>query len=427
MFVIIENKFLLLTNNFKVNSMMRKSELREVIAYQREQLILQKSYPRKMLSDIKMLPDFALVISGIRRSGKSTLLTQLIERKANNEFLFLNFDTPQLFNFEFDDFALLDELISERPEVKTLYFDEIQVVKDWEVYVRGILDRGFQVVVTGSNASLLSRELGTKLTGRHISKELFPFSFAEFCNFLNKEKNVSSLKEYLQQGGFPQYIQLGEDEILNTLLNDLLYRDIVVRYGIRDERALKRLLLFLVANIGNLVSANKLKQSIELKSTATVLEYLSHLEQAYIVHLLPKFSYSYKNQLVNPRKIYFIDNGLQRIITPSFTQDLGRKLENAVFWELRRAYKELYYYNENNKECDFIVCKNHEPLKVIQVCWQLNSENIRREQDGLLDAMNYFKLNQGYIITLDQSDKIRVDGKTIEVLPFWEVFGYGGN
>lgn len=403
--------------------MLLKTEIEQAIDSQQQQLLTQKTYPRQMLEKINILPNLALVVSGIRRSGKSTLLAQLIEKQEQNSYLFLNFDTPKLFNFEFNDFALLDEIIAEKPQTKTLYFDEIQVIEGWEVYVRGKLDQGFQVVVTGSNASLLSRELGTKLTGRHISKELFPFSFIEFCEFLNKEKNAESVKNYLQQGGFPQYLQFNEDEILNSLINDILYRDIIVRFGIRDERAMKRLLLFLAGNVGNLITAGKLKQSLDVKSTATVQEYLSHLEQAYVIQTLPKFSYSYKVQLANPRKVYFIDNGLQRVISPSFSQDLGRKLENAVFWELRRQFSEIYYYNENHKECDFVVCQNSTPVQLIQVCWQLNAENLTRERDGLLDAMRFFGFEQGMIITLDQTDKMIVDGKTIEILPFWKIFG----
>lgn len=402
--------------------MLLKSEIKQAIETQKQQLTGQ-TYPRQMLEKIKILPNFALVVSGIRRSGKSTLLAQLIEKQKQNSYLFLNFDTPKLFDFEFGDFALLDEIIAENKKIKTLYFDEIQVVEGWEIYVRGKLDQNFQVVVTGSNASLLSRELGTKLTGRHISKELFPFSFVEFCEFLGKQNNANAVEDYLQQGGFPQYLQLGEDEILNALINDILYRDIIVRFGIRDERSMKRLLLFLAGNIGNLITAGRLKQSLEVKSTATVQEYLSHLEQAYVIQMLPKFAYSYKVQLANPRKVYFIDNGLQRVISPSFSPDLGRKLENAVFWELRRQFAELYYYNENHKECDFVVCQNSMPVQLIQVCWQLNAENIVRERDGLLDAMNFFGFEQGKIITLNQEDKMIIDGKTIEVVPFFQVFG----
>ncbi|OOH88617.1 AAA family ATPase [Pasteurellaceae bacterium 15-036681] len=403
--------------------MLLKTEIKQAIEIQQQQLLTQKTYPRQMLEKIKILPNFALVVSGIRRSGKSTLLTQLIEKQAEKSYLFLNFDTPKLFNFEFSDFALLDEIIAENPQVQTLYFDEIQVIDGWEVYVRGKLDQGFQVVVTGSNASLLSRELGSKLTGRHISKELFPFSFVEFCESLSKEKSAKAVENYLHLGGFPQYLQFNEDEILNALINDILYRDIIVRFGIRDERSMKRLLLFLAGNVGNLITAGKLKQSIEVKSTATVQVYLSHLEQAYVIQMLPKFAYSYKTQLANPRKVYFIDNGLQRVISPSFTQDLGRKLENAVFWELRRQFSEIYYYNENNKECDFVVCQNSTPVQLVQVCWQLTAENLTRERDGLLDAMNFFDFEQGLIITLDQEDKMIVDGKVIEVVPFWKMFG----
>lgn len=404
--------------------MIKKSDLIEAITNQKNVLFTQQSYPRKMLEKIKILPHFALVVSGIRRSGKSTLLTQLIEKQGENSYLFLNFDTPLLFEFEFSDFSLLDTIIAENPHIKTLYFDEIQVVEGWEVYVRGKLDSGFDVVVTGSNASLLSRELGTKLTGRHLSKELFPFSFVEFCEFLSKEQNAEAVNDYLMQGGFPQYLQLNEEEILHALINDILYRDIVVRFGIRDDRSIKRLLLFAAGNVGNLITANKLKQSIEVKSAATVQEYLTHLEQAYVIQLLPKFSYSYKVQLANPRKIYFIDNGLQRVITPSFNQDLGRKLENAVFWELRRQFSELYYYNENNKECDFIVCKNSTPIQLVQVCWELNSENQRREIEGLVDAMQFFNFEYGKIITLDQEDRVLIEGKVIEIIPFWKVYGY---
>lgn len=404
--------------------MIKKSDLIEAITNQKNVLFTQQSYPRKMLEKIKILPHFALVVSGIRRSGKSTLLTQLIEKQGENSYLFLNFDTPLLFEFEFSDFSLLDTIIAENPHIKTLYFDEIQVVEGWEVYVRGKLDSGFDVVVTGSNASLLSRELGTKLTGRHLSKELFPFSFVEFCEFLAKEQNAEAVNDYLMQGGFPQYLQLNEEEILHALINDILYRDIVVRFGIRDDRSIKRLLLFAAGNVGNLITANKLKQSIEVKSAATVQEYLTHLEQAYVIQLLPKFSYSYKVQLANPRKIYFIDNGLQRVITPSFNQDLGRKLENAVFWELRRQFSELYYYNENNKECDFIVCKNSTPIQLVQVCWELNSENQRREIEGLVDAMQFFNFEYGKIITLDQEDRVLIEGKVIEIIPFWKVYGY---
>ncbi|MDO4697926.1 MAG: ATP-binding protein [Pasteurellaceae bacterium] len=397
--------------------MLRKSDLTATIEQQQSKLTQQASYPRKALSSLRLLPDFALIVSGIRRCGKSTLLAQLLA-KQSEDVLFINFDAPSLKNFKFDNFPILDEIIQEK-QAKILFFDEIQVVEHWEIYVRGKLDEGYQVVVTGSNSSLLSRELGTKLTGRHLTKELFPFSYIEFCEFLNKPFDAESVKSYLTQGGFPQYLTLQEEDILTALFNDILYRDIVVRYGIRDKQGIEQLSLFLASNIGNLITASKLKQSINVKSTATVQEYLSYLEQSYLISLVPKFSYSYKSQLVNPRKVYFIDNGLQQVIKPSFTQDWGRKLENAVFWALRQKSQKIYYYNENNKECDFVFYKKNQPFALVQVCLNLNAENLHREQEGLLDAMNHFNLDKGYIITLDQTDKILAENKVIDVLPFY--------
>ena len=191
------------------------TDLRGVIDTQRERVLSQKSYSRSLLNELTIENDFALIISGIRRCGKSTLLSQLIN-KQKKEWLYLNFDTPQLFNFEFSDFRLLDEILKEKSNLKTLLFDEIQVVEQWEIYVRGKLDEGYCVVVTGSNASLLSRELGTKLTGRHISKELFPFSYLEFCDFKSIEQNKESLINYLQTGGMPQFIKTENTDILHA-------------------------------------------------------------------------------------------------------------------------------------------------------------------------------------------------------------------
>ena len=154
------------------------SELKAAIAHQREKIKALESHPRQLLQELQIIDNFALVISGIRRCGKSTLLSQLINQQKN-DWLYLNFDTPRLYNFEFNDLRLLDQIIAEK-SIKTLYFDEIQLMERWEVYVRGKLDEGYHVVVTGSNASMLSRELGTKLTGRHITKEFFPISINEY-------------------------------------------------------------------------------------------------------------------------------------------------------------------------------------------------------------------------------------------------------
>lgn len=402
--------------------MIKKSTLKEVVEQQQTQQIkVDSGYKRSILSDLNLqLPNYALIISGIRRCGKSTLLRQLIEGLSENYF-FLNFDTAKLYTFDATDFELLDELISET-DCKLLFFDEIQVVDGWELYVRQKLDEGYRVAITGSNASLLSKELGTKLTGRHITKELFPFSFSEFCAFRSLKCEAESFTNYMELGGFPAFLKDENIDLHTALLDDIIYRDVAVRYNIRDVQSLKKLLLYLASNIGNLTSATKLKQLVGIKSTATVLEYLGFFEQSYLIQLMPKFSYSYKVQLVNPRKVYFIDSGLQSSITGSFNKDSGRRLENIVFWELRRLQKELYYYNENGKECDFVVCKNTKIEKLIQVCFELNSDNEERELNGLIDAMNFFHLESGVIITLNQQDTILNQGRRIEVIPVYKYF-----
>lgn len=409
--------------------MVSKSDVVEAVRVQHERARRFQGYRREMLSSLPVLmADYALVISGIRRCGKSTLLAQLASgRYRPEEVLFLNFDTPLLYGFDFNDFRLVDEVIRGREGCTVLFFDEIQVVDGWEVYVRGKLDEGFYVGVTGSNASMLSRELGTKLTGRHVTKELFPFSYAEYCGFMGKAVGADSLYGYLHQGGLPQYLQSDNRDVLADLVNDIVYRDVAVRYNIRDEHSLKSLLAYLMGNVGNLVSATKVKQMLGMKSTSTVSDYFSYLEQTYLIGFVPKFSYSYKAQLLNPKKVYCVDNGIVSVASPSFTRDEGRRLENMVFAELRRRYSEIFYYNENRKECDFIVVRDAVPRLAVQVCYDLTAENRRREVDGLLDALAFFRMNEGVILTYNQRDKFLVEDKTIEVLPAFEYFTSHGH
>jgi len=404
--------------------MVKKSTIQEVIAFQKDKIENAKhGLKRELLNELNQnTTSFALIISGIRRCGKSTLLHQYILEYIHEDYIYLNFDSAKLYTFELDDFQLIDELVAE-DDIQTLIFDEIQVIEGWEVYVRQKLDEGCNVIITGSNASLLSKELGTKLTGRHITKELFPFSYKEYYSFRNVEGSAESFSNFLKEGGFPGFLDVKDVDVHSALVDDIIHRDIAVRHNIRDAKSLKHLLIFLASNISNLISATKLKSYIGVKSTATIIEYLGYFEQSYLVALMPKFSYSHKVQLVNPRKIYFIDNALQDAITPSFSKDFGRKLENTVFWELRRRKKTLYYYNEHGKECDFVVCLNNNVEAVIQVCYLLNLDNQGRVLNGLLDAMDYFDLKKGTIVTLDQEDVIMDKGRRIEVVPVWKFFG----
>ncbi|SMD15033.1 ATP-binding protein [Pedobacter nyackensis] len=369
---------------------------------------------------LPLLPDLAshaLIVSGIRRCGKSTLLFQLLKSKYPAA-LYLNFEDPRLYEFENNDFSRLDEVIKEQ-KFTVLMFDEIQIIPEWERYVRQKLDEGYKIVVTGSNASLLSRELGTKLTGRHITKELFPFSYHEFISFQKLKASADSLLTYLNVGGFPEYLKQGSDEILNHLFEDILIRDIAVRYNIKDVRTLQRLAQYLISNVGKLISGNKLKNIFEVGATSTVLEYLSHMEYSYLLHFIPKFSYSLKKQIANPRKVYAIDTGLINVNSGSFTEDNGRKFENLIFLHLRRTYKEIYYFSEKG-ECDFIAFKNGAFNQAIQVCYELNPDNLNRELNGIIEALEFFDVQEGMLITIDQKDKFEKNGKIINVIPAHE-------
>jgi predicted AAA+ superfamily ATPase len=324
-----------------------------------------------------------------------------------------------LYDFQLKDFALLNTLIKQSG-IKTLFFDEIQAVQGWELYVRQKLDAHCKIVVTGSNASLLSRELGTKLTGRQITKELFPFSYTEFIAFRNAQPSYENFLSYMQTGGFPEYVKSENADILRSLIDDVLYRDIVVRYNIRDVSSLKKLLSYLLFNAAKLTTPSKLKDIAGVKSPSTVLEYFSHLETSYLLQLLPKFSFSAKSQMLAPKKVYICDTGLIKAGAILLTENYGYLLENIIFSHLRRQSKELFYYNESNKECDFVELEQGKIKRLLQVCWDLNSDNEEREINGLIDAMHYFKQSKGYIITANQKDMISREDLTIEVIPVYD-------
>jgi uncharacterized protein len=392
--------------------------LRDIIEQQRMSIADKGTMmEREQLFTLPDTKSHALIVSGIRRCGKSTLLFQLLKERYQ-QAVYLNFDDPRLYDFAPDDFMKLDSLIKENGGA-VLMFDEIQIIKGWERYVRQKLDENFQVFVTGSNASLLSMELGSTLTGRHISKELFPFSYSEYCNFHGFEPSVSTTLNYLKDGGFPEYQKQKNEEILTYLLDDILVRDIAVRYNIRDVRTLQRLTLFLLANVGNRISGNKLKSNFGISSATTILEYFSHLEQSYLLTFVPMFDYSLKKQNINPKKVYAIDTALIEVTTPSFKRDDGHRLENLVFLAIRRKWKEVYYYSGDG-ECDFLVMEKGVISQAIQVCFELNQDNLKREISGLVAASKHFSLQKGTIVTLSQSDSFLQDGVKVEVIPFHE-------
>lgn len=399
--------------------MILESAIAKVIEQQKNRLAMRDSgLKRELILATKSLSSHALIISGVRRCGKSTLLMQMMEEMDEASVIYLNFESPQLYEFSLRDFVRLDNVIAQKG-VNTLFFDELQLVEGWEIYVRQKLDEGYKVIITGSNASMLSKELGTKLTGRHINQELFPFSYSEFLSFRALTPSAESLRAYMHTGGFPEYLKSGDTEQLSTLFDDILIRDIVTRYGIKDIRSLQRLASYLFSNIGNRVTATKLKQPLSISATSTVLSWFSHLELSYLVSFLPMFSYSAKARMINARKVYAIDPGLVEVISSSMTEDAGRKLENLVFLHLRRKYDELFYFDEKG-ECDFVAMHHGNPAELIQVCYELTPDNLDRELNGLLNAMRFFNLHKAIIITFNNTDLIKVDDFEISVIPAFE-------
>ena len=387
-------------------------------------LELNKNSAKRFVDEksVSPLPSFARIITGVRRCGKSTVVQMNFLKKSA---FYLNFEDTSLYGFDTKDFEILNEAIekfSEKNSCKYLCFDEIQSVNGWEIFVHRKLEENYLVIVTGSNASLLSWELGTRLTGRHLDYEMFPFSFQEFCVLKKLKVNTNSFSKYLTQGGFPEAIKNESDEILQRLFDDILTRDIAVRHSIRDVRTLKILSLYLASNCGNLISGSKLSAQLGIKTNVTILEYLSYLEQCYLFFFVPKFNYSAKAQSVNPKKVYCIDTGMIQSVTLSSNADAGRMLENAVFIELRRRTKNIWYYSESSFECDFLYGHDSVPENAVQVCYELTSENREREVRGLVETCRKFPGVKPLIVTFNQKDKISYDGMIIEAIPAVEFF-----
>jgi predicted AAA+ superfamily ATPase len=265
---------------------------------------------------------------------------------------------------------------------------------------------------------------------------LFPFSYPEYCGFTEQAAGPASLDRYLETGGFPEFLKTGNSDILVQLQRDILYRDIAVRYGIRDASSLHQLYIYLASNPAQLVSPSRLLSVAGVKSATTVLEYFSHFEDAYLIHSVPCFAWSAKASSVAPKKVYIADPGLVKTASASFSGNSGALLENFVHNSLRLETTDLYYFaGKNGAECDFIVNPHRElhgeadyyqhddhrqAPNCIQVCWDLSQDNEAREVEGLLEALNFFDQDTGLILTRDAEDTILIGGKRITVMPAWK-------
>jgi len=397
--------------------MLLAETIRKIVELQEKNFQSQETWVnRDLLDSIDVNVHKAIIISGIRRCGKSTLLKQLMGKTGNCNFF--NFEDSRANGFDLNDFDKLSQVFTEmHPGMDCYYFDEIQVVPEWERFVRGELDIGKKFAITGSNASLLSIELGTKLTGRHLTYELFPFSYAETLRMKRKSPSPATFDEYIERGGFPEYVLSGTQDILQQLFTDIITRDIVVRYGLRNASVVQDLALHLLSNVGSEFSYTNLAKTYDLAPN-TVRDYISYFMDSYLLFTVPKFSYSVRKTAINPKKIYAIDHALIKANTLAFTANNGSLLENIVFLELRRYHNRnsIYYYKEDKRECDFIVTEKRKPVHAIQVCYKLTPDNFRREVDGVKEAMSALGLDKGLIITMDQTDKF----DNVEIVPAWK-------
>jgi predicted AAA+ superfamily ATPase len=373
---------------------------------------------RDLLPDIPLSVSHAVIVSGIRRCGKSTLLLQLTQKIKTVHYF--NFDDSRIQGFDASDFNRLDTVLLEmKPETDYYFFDEIQLIDQWEVFVRTLLDRQKKVYITGSNASMLSRELGTRLTGRNLQYELFPFSFAEYLKFKNAKPEIASFERFFQEGGIPEFLMFPDIKVLQGLVSDILFRDIIVRHNIRNHEGLQALTNYLLSNVGKEFSYTKLKSAFGISSVNTIISFVKFLEDSYLLFAIPKFEYSLKKQAVNPKKNYAIDSGIINANTLSFTDDLGRILENIVFIQLKRQNFEIFYF-KMKKECDFVVSKKGKIVMAIQVCYFFNDDNLQRELNGVVEAIKFFNLEKGLILTYNNTDEFIIDNKQIAVKPVWK-------
>lgn len=405
---------------------------------EKEKLSSKEYIPREKLAAFRreLSSELIKVITGPRRAGKSVFAILLLK---NEDFAYVNFDDEALLKPDNYD-AVLTALIEVYPKSKYFLFDEIQNLDKWEVFVSKLHRRGYNLVLTGSNARLLSSELATALTGRYAAVEILPFSFKEFLSARNyqpeqaeaspeaKAKLLGLLEEYLRQGGYPEVAvkNLEPKPYLETLFDALLLKDVVKRFRVRYTSQIYDLAQYLMANFASEFSYTKLRNALGLRSTATVEKYTRYLEEAYLLYVLNRFSHKFKEQLKAPKKAYFVDTGFLTAKAFQVSRNSGRLMENAVFIELlRRGYtpnESLFYYKtRNKKEVDFILRRGTKVEALIQVCLELDSEDARkREQSALAEAGEELNCRSLTILSWDTEASVPVKDAKINIVPLWK-------
>ena len=379
----------------------------------------------------------AQVVIGVRRSGKSTLCFNAL-RKAGVHYAYANFDDERLDELETHDLDnVLQTLYKIYGKFDYLFLDEIQNIDGWPLFVNRLLRQRIHIIITGSNAKLLSTELATHLTGRHHKIELFPFSFKDWCTIkevdytrlTTKNKGLLSkaYEEYFRQGGFPELVSGEENpkEYISTLIDNIISQDIKKRYKIRNIDALKRLAHHILNETPTLIVKDTLQKFIGIKSERTLGNYLMYLNQTYLISTISKYSSKSRERARN-EKSYAIDVAFMDKRENAFSgENIGWRLETIVYLELLRrkagTENDIYYYQGRSAEADFVVCDGNKTLAVYQVSYDIsNNKTRKREIKGCIAGAKATKCDNIFLITNHESEVIEEDGYTIQVVPIWE-------
>ena len=419
---------------------MRISDIEKVLLEQQDELEALEGEvlihrPEEAL--INLNSKLAQVVIGVRRSGKSTLCFNAL-RKAGVHYAYANFDDERLEELETKDLDnVLQTLYKIYGKFDYLFLDEIQNIDGWPLFVNRLLRQRIHIIITGSNAKLLSTELATHLTGRHHKIELFPFSFKDWCSIkevdytrlTTKNKGLLSkaYEEYFRQGGFPELISGEENpkEYISTLIDNIISQDIKKRYKIRNIDALKRLAHHILNETPTLIVKETLQNIIGIKSERTLGNYLMYLNQTYLISTISKYSARSRERARN-EKSYAIDVAFMDKRENAFSgENLGWRLETIVYLELLRrkagTENDIYYFQGRSAEADFVVCDGNKTLAVYQVSYDISNEKTRkREIKGCIAGAKATKCDNLFLITDHDSEIIEEDGHTIQVIPIWE-------
>lgn len=392
--------------------MQNKALIRDILLIQKRELErrLGEKYIDRAVDTKKFENDLIKVIIGPRRAGKSFLAVHILNKLGS--FGYINFDDEKLVEMEdYDSLINAVNSIYENPEY--LLFDEIQNLEKWELFVNRLQRQGYNLVITGSNSKLLSKELASHLTGRYLLKNVFPFSFKEFLDVGGKELTANEIKEklmtYLIYGGYPEPLIKNIDykDYLSTLFDSIIYKDIVKRYRIRSIQAIEGLAMYLVSNIAGEFSYNTLTRITKTRSVHTVEKYLNHLEEAFIFFRINRFSHKVKERIYSNKKIYCIDNGLIHAKSFKFSPDIGKLYENIVAIELKKlemnGLANIYFWrSDKQEEVDFVVKQGLKVERLIQVCYDAGEIKTKeREVKALLKAGEELKCKNLFILTDD--------------------------